>query len=167
MTTFSFGRKGGCHACAHDRFPDGENVIFVSETDKDMEKFEKVTKPLALDFYSISEDNGVKFIHVNGYSYKSDSMEYVSEENPDGTYWANMECCWFIEQLEEFIKKLHENENYIDDTYCDLNQYQGDHSENEMVDIINHYFDGKPADFYLPFGEITMDTPCGNYVSKS
>ena len=130
-----------------------------------MEKFEKVTKPLELDFYSISEVDGIKVIHIFGYSYKSDSMEFVSKQNPDGIYWANMECCWFIEKVEDFIQHLKTNKNHIDDTYAELKQYQGDYTSKWMIDIINHYFNGKPADFYLSFEEITMDTPCGNYVN--
>lgn len=126
--------------------------------------FVPLTAPEELDFFSIFEDMGVKYIHIFGYSYKSDSMEYVSEENPDGIYWANMECCWFIEPLSEFIANLKENENYVDDTYCELKQYQGDFTPQEMTDTINHYFDGHCADAYLTFEEITMDTPCGDYV---
>lgn len=132
-----------------------------------MEKFEKVTKPLELDFYSISEVDGIKVIHIFGYSYKSDSMEFVSKQNPDGVYWANMECCWFIEPLEEFIQNLRADYNYVNDSYCEVKQYQSDNNDEQMVNIINHYFDGKPADFYLSFEEITMDTPCGNYVVKN
>ena len=126
--------------------------------------FIPLTAPEELDFFSIFEDMGVKYIHIFGYSYKSDSNEYVSEDNPNGIYWANMECCWFIEPLAEFIAHLKENENYVDDTYCELNQYQGDLTAEEMTDTINHYFDGHCADAYLTFEEITMDTPCGDYV---
>ena len=117
-----------------------------------MKKFNPVTSPVELDFYSIYEQDGVKMIHIFGYSYKSDD------------YWANMECCWFIEPLADFIEHLKENENYVDDTYCELKQYQGDYTETEMVDIINHYFDGHCADAYLDFSELTQDTPVGDYV---
>ena len=130
-----------------------------------MEKFNEVTKPISLDFYSIYEDGGVKYIHIFGYSYESSSNDYVTEENPNGIYWANMECCWFIESLANFIQHVKENENYVDDTYCELKQYQGDYTAERMVDIINHYFNNKPADYYLSFEDITEDTPCGNYVS--
>ena len=126
--------------------------------------FIPLTKPQELDFFTIYEQDGFKYIHIFGYSYKSDSNEYVSESNPDGIYWANLECCWFIFPLAEFIANLKENENFVDDTYCGLNQYQDDLTAEEMTDTINHYFDGDPADAYLGFEEITMDTPCGNYV---
>ena len=126
--------------------------------------FIPITTPQELDFFSIFEDMGVKYIHIFGYSYKSDSNEYVTPENPDGIYWANMECSGFIEPLSEFIANIKENENYVDDTYCELNQYQGDFTAEEMTDAINHYFDGHCADAYLGFEEITMDTPCGDYV---
>ena len=126
--------------------------------------FIPLTKPQELDFFTIYEQDGIKYIHIFGYSYKSDSNEYVSESNPDGIYWANMECCWFIFPLAEFITNLKENENFVDDTYCELNQYQGDLTAEEMTNTINSYFDGSPADAYLGFEEITMNTPCGNYV---
>lgn len=129
--------------------------------------FKPLTAPQELDFYTIFEDQGVKYIHVFGYSYKSDSMEYVSEENPDGVYWANMECSWFILPLEELLAGMKENEDFIDETYEGLNQYQDDLTPEEMTDCINHYFDGHCADAYLYFGELTMDTPCGDYVSYS
>ena len=115
--------------------------------------FNIITKPQELDFFTIYEDLGIKYIHVFGYSYESDD------------YWANMECSWFIFPLAEFIANLKENENFVDDTYCELNQYQGDLTAEEMTDTINHYFDGEPPQAYLGFEEITMDTPCGNYVS--
>lgn len=126
--------------------------------------FIPLTKPQELDFFTIYEQDGIKYIHIFGYSYKSDSNEYVSESNPDGIYWANLECCWFIFPLAEFIANLKENENFVDDTYCGLNQYQDDLTEEQMTNTINSYFDGDPADAYLGFEEITMDTPCGNYV---
>ena len=126
--------------------------------------FIPLTAPEELDFFSIFEDKGVKYIHIFGYSYKSESNEYVSEDNPNGIYWANMECCWFIEPLAEFIAHIKENENYVDDTYCELKQYQGDLTAEEMTETINTYFDGHCPDAYLTFEEIAMDTPCGDYV---
>ena len=126
--------------------------------------FTPLTKPQELDFFTIFEDMGVKYIHIFGYSYESSNFEYVSEENPDGIYWALMECCWFIEPLEKFIANLKENGNYVDDTYGELNQYQGELTPEQMTETINTYFDGHCPDAYLTFEEITMDTPCDDYV---
>ena len=131
-----------------------------------MEQFKKVTKPLALDFYTISKIDGIKTIHIFGYSYESSNEEFVTDDNPNGIYWANIECCWFLEPLEEFIQNLRADYNYVDDTFSEVKQYQSDNTKEQMVDTINKYFQGKPADFYLPYEEITMDTPCGNYVVK-
>ena len=118
-----------------------------------MTPFKSITKPISVDFFSIYEEQGKKYIHVFGYSYESDD------------YWANMECCWFIFPVSEFVANLKENENFVDDTYCDLNQYQGDLTADEMTDTINHYFNGHGADAYLDFGEVSEDTPCGDYIT--
>lgn len=115
-------------------------------------KFTPLTRPKSLDFYSIYEDNGVKHIRIFGYSYESDC------------YWAMMECGGFVEPLADFIAHVEENEDYVNDTYADLNQYQEDYTAEEMVNAINHYFDGHCAGAYLGFGFITEDTPCGDYV---
>ena len=131
-----------------------------------MTPFIPVSKPFEGDFYSIYEDQSIKYIHINGYTYKSDSTEFITEDNPDGTYWANLEVCWFIFPLAEFIQNLRGDYNFVDDTYQELSQYQGDLTTEQMTETINHYFDGHGADGYLTFEELTEDTPCGNYICK-
>jgi len=120
-----------------------------------MQKFERLNKPEELDFFQIYEEHGVKFIHIFGYIY----------HNEEDGYWANMECDFFIEKLEDFVRHMSENKDYVDDSYCDFSQYQDDHSEDEILEVINTYFDGKPADYRLGFADVTIDTPCGNYVN--
>ena len=119
-----------------------------------MKPFTPVSEPFEGDFYTIGILDGVKCIHINGYTYKSDN------------YWANLEVCWFLLPLAEFIQNLRADYNYVDDTYSALKQYQGDFTEEEMTETINHYFNGKGADGYLHFEELTEDTPCGNYINK-
>lgn len=120
-----------------------------------MKRFNKVRKPKHLEFYTIYEgEDGVKRIHIFGYCYKADD------------HWANMECNHFTDTVKEFVANIKADANYVDNTYQILNQYQGDHSPQEMADIINRYFDGKPADRYLAYGDITEDTPCGDYVCE-
>lgn len=122
---------------------------------KTMEKFKKVTKPERFDFYCIELDkNGKKQIHILGYIYPNDSNDF----------WELLEPCWFIIPLEEFIKNLKENEDYVNEQYSEYNQYITDMTEEEMVRTINNFFDGNPPEYYLGFSEITMDTPCGDYV---
>lgn len=120
----------------------------------DMKTFAPLTQPKELDFFTIYEENGIKYIHIFGYSYESDG------------YWANMECSWFIFPVSEFIANLEEYGDFVDETYQGLNQYQDELTAERMTEVINGYFDGKPADAYLDFSEITMDTPCGNYVKE-
>lgn len=136
-----------------------------------MKKFEKVAEPIERDFYTIFMGDGffgdknVKMIHIDGYFYKSDSKEYVSKENPNGEYWANTQACWLIEPLSEFIQNLRADYNYVDDLLEGANQYQEDMTREQAVEAINHYFDGNPPMYELPYEEITEDTPCGTYVS--
>lgn len=125
-----------------------------------MEKFNKVTEPAELEFFSIDPDgNGGKEIHIFGYTYDSDNDE------GDGS-WRNVEFTFCIIPLKEFIENLEENEDYIDKIESEIKQYIGDCTEEEVVEYINNYFDGKPADCTLTYGEITEDTPCGNYCFK-
>lgn len=122
-----------------------------------MEKFERVTEPKELEFFSIEEDyTGKKQIHIGGYLYESDTDEGEG-------YWRNVEFTFCIIPLDEFIKNLQEDEDYINNIESEIKQYIGDQTDEEVVEIINNYFDGKPAAYTLHYGEITEDTPCGNY----
>lgn len=138
-----------------------------------MKRLEKVTKPFEADFYTIFMGDGlygdrnVKMIHIDGYTYKSDSKEFVTEDNPNGIYWANTQAVWLIEPLSEFIQNLRADYNYVDTLFEESKQYQTDMTEKEMVDGINRYFDGNPPQFILPYEEITEDTPCGTYVTNN
>lgn len=117
----------------------------------------EMTEPEEMEFYSIEPDGkGGKRIHVLGYCYNG-------EDDGKGE-WRNVEYTGFIEPLQEFIEHLKEDEDYVDNTAADLNQYIGDHTDEEMTYIINHYFCGQSANLRLSYGEITEDTPCGDYV---
>ena len=124
-----------------------------------MEKFKKVTDPMELEFFSIDPDGkGGKEIHIAGYTYQSDI------DFGEGL-WRNVEFSFCIVPLDEFIKNYAEDEDgeYINNLESEVKQYIGDHTDEEVVEIINNYFNGNPADYTLSYGEITMDTPCGNY----
>ena len=119
-----------------------------------MQPFTLVTEPFEADFYTIGMFDGVKCIHIHGYTYKSDD------------HWASMECSWFIEPLAEFIQNLRSDYNYVEDTLEGLKQYEKDMTDKEMADTINRYFDGEAADGYLRYEDLTEDTPCGKYMVK-
>ena len=119
-----------------------------------MKKFKKLTAPQELDFFQIFEnEDGVKHIHILGYCYERDDD------------WGNVEATFIIVPLSEFVEKYKKGDrDYTDLLYQEANQYQEDISAEKMTEIINTYFNGQPADYYLDFSGITEDTPCGNYV---
>lgn len=112
----------------------------------------EVTEPEEMEFYSIEPDGkGGKQIHVLGYCYHEG-------------YWHNVEYTGFIEPLKEFIDHLKADEDYVDNHAAELTQYVDEYNDGEMKDIINEYFNGHTADRRLAYSEITIDTPCGDYV---
>jgi hypothetical protein len=138
-----------------------------------MKPFVPFTKPEEVDFFSIYTRDGVKYIHIWGYTYESSDYDYITEDNPDGLYWANMEACGIEIPLQEYLDERYNN----DDLYEEASQYQGDYDEGGMVATMNHYYndivfsvdypaknEGAP-DAFLDFGELTMDTPDGDYVT--
>ena len=117
-----------------------------------------VTEPEEMDFFSVEPDyRGGKQVHVLGCCYLSDE--------PVDRPWRNVEYTFFIEPLEEFIRHVRENEDYVNTKAAEVKQYIGDHSEEEMKDIINHYFMGHGADGVLSYESLTEDTPVGNYIT--
>ena len=117
-----------------------------------MKKFEKLTSPKELDFFEICTINGEKYIHLFGYTYQSDID------------WRNIECTGLLIPIAEFVRDYKENEEYINELYQSCTQYEGEYSSQEILDIINSYYNGNPPQFYLGFADITEDTPCGDYV---
>lgn len=128
--------------------------------------FTPIDKPMSVEFFSIFTDGkGQRFIHLHGYTYESDD------------YWANMEACGILVPLAEFISnyKGDKGGDYINTLYEEAKQYQGDYDEQGIVEVINHYYrdivfsvdydngNGNP-DAYLDYGDITPDTPDGQYI---
>lgn len=128
-----------------------------------MMPFTPITTPQEVEFFTIYTYNGERFIHLHGYIYESDD------------YWANMEACGIILPLTEFIRDYRNEDAYNDTLYEQCNQYQGDYTETEIVEVINHYYrdivfparednpEGYP-DAWLCYGEITEETPDGSYI---
>lgn len=132
-----------------DRLEEYERIM-VAKYDL---RLPQVTEPKEVEFFSIEDDGqGGKQIHILGYCYCGDDD------------WRNVEYSGFIEPLQEFIEHLKADENYVDDW---LEQSIGDFDDKGMTDIINHYFNGQTANDVLRYSEITIDTPCGDYMFET
>ena len=131
-----------------------------------MKPFVPAERPYEADFFSIYTEGNKRYIHIHGYSYKSDCMDYVTEDNPNGIYWANTECRWLIVELSEFVEAFKaQGSEYIDELYQECRQGQWDLTGKEMTDAINNYY-GKAPDAVLDWGEIGLDTPDGDYITN-
>lgn len=120
-----------------------------------MEKYIKLESPAELDFFTIEEHNGKKSIHLFGYCYDGDdSFKFVE------MYGLQM-------PIGDFVSSMKENVRFVDELYEDAKQGICDVHYEDAVDTINEYFNGNSADYYIDFSEITEETPCGNYVSKT
>lgn len=133
-----------------------------------MEPFTPITKPAAVEFFTIFEDDGEKCIHLHGYTFECDD------------HWVDVEMCGVILPLLEFIEGYAADEDglYVDSLYEEAKQYEGDYDADGIVHAINHYYseivfgcDGSPSDDGAPdgildFGEITIDTPVGQYITS-
>jgi hypothetical protein len=144
-----------------------------------MTPFTPITSPIEAEFFSIYTRGGIKYIHLWGYTYESSSNEFITEDNPDGIYWANMEACGLEIPLAEFLEesKGYESiQDYTNELYEQCTQYQGDYDAEGMAVTINHYYndivfsvdypsrnEGNP-DAILDYSEVTMDTPDGDYI---
>lgn len=118
----------------------------------------EVSEPEEMEFYSIEPDGkGGKQIHILGYTYASD--------NNTKDYWRVAEGTFMIFPLQEFIDNLKQDEDHVNNLWCDAKQYEGDYTDEQVVDIINHYFNGHTANRRLHYSEITIDTPCGDYIA--
>lgn len=123
-----------------------------------MDKFKKVTEPIEMQFYTIENGENGKNVHLMGYIYDSNF------NNGHGT-WRLEEPCFIIVPIADFIKGVRELEDYLDSLLVNAKQYAEDMEDDDVIECINEYFNGKPADYRLPYSEITKDTPCGNYVT--
>ena len=149
--TEKYGEDDDCYL---DRLDEYEGMM----VEKYGLRLPEVTEPEEADFYSVEPDGqGGRQIHIFGFCT-------CCEDMGEGA-WRNVEYTGFIEPLSEFIEHLKQDEDYVDNKALELNEYVGEYNDEEMADIINHYFNGHTADRRLAYAEITMDTPCGNYIA--
>lgn len=136
------------------------DIDIESLSDENQERMRMVffcADPQEVEFYSIEDDGkGGKQIHILGYTYASD--------NKTDDYWRLTEGTFMIVPLQEFIDNLKDDEDYVGNLWCDTKQYEGNCTEQQVRDMMNDYFDGHRADRLLHYSEITIDTPCGDYM---
>ena len=111
-------------------------------------------------FYSIElNENNEKVMHLLGNAYFNDA---------DGTDkpYRLAEWTWMYFSLDKLKEKFdHDILFDVDSFYEYINErvnYLGDHTENEIIEICNNYFDGESGNEMHPI-EINEELPCGNY----
>ena len=121
----------------------------------DITKFEPVSKPEAVDLYTIENDgSGRKKISILGFTYHGDN-------------WKTIDVSGICLPLDEFIEGITKNEDYVNSLYEGCREYEEDVTDDQCVNAINHFFGGKPADYRLLFDNVTNDTPVGNYINAA
>ena len=103
------------------------------------------------DIYKIRCVEGEKYIHILGYAYIGDNIEYNS-------------FCGLDFRLSEFIERYKAETEFVNDEECGCKQYFEDFdSEKELEEFLHM---GNPSFMLTPlrYGNITMETPCGHYI---
>ena len=103
------------------------------------------------DIYEIRCVEGEKYIHILGYAYIEDNIEYVS-------------FCSLDFKLNEFIERYKADPEFVNDEECGCKQYIEDFdSEKELEEFLDMSNPSRPL-IPLSYGNITMETPCGHYI---
>lgn len=109
---------------------------------------------LEKDLYSIYERGGVKHIHFFGYLY------YDGE--PADLPYRNIEYTGFEDTLANYLAWRADKHEY-DRRQAECQQYISDLSKTDAEDTFMCYFGGS-APKSLPLGDVSMETPCGDYI---
>ena len=115
-----------------------------------------ILKYLECDFYTIVEMGGKKMVHILGFVYCAEG----SCTNNEDEIYRGVEVSDLYFPLDEFLSM---DKNEIWDIAGEHTQYIDDLTEEKTVEKMQQYFDGEPV-VEMPFGNLTMDTPEGNYV---
>ena len=104
------------------------------------------------DIYEIRCVEGEKYIHILGYAYIEDNIEYVS-------------FCSLDFKLSEFIEQYKADPEFVNDEECGCKQYIEDFdSEKELEEFLDMNNPARPP-IPLSYGNVTMETPCGHYIN--
>ena len=104
------------------------------------------------DIYNIYDQDGEKRIHILGYAYLGDRIEYNS-------------FCSLDFRLSEFIERYKADPEFVNDEECGCKQYIEDFdSEKELEEFLDINNPSRPL-IPLSYGNVTMETPCGHYIN--
>ncbi|MBR5395788.1 MAG: hypothetical protein IK144_12030 [Bacteroidaceae bacterium] len=121
-----------------------------------MEKFNGATEPMELEFFTVMNDGRHgKEVHLDGYLYQS-------EDNGEGA-WRLLEPCGVFIPIAEFVQNVAKEDGYTDRLISEAKQYIEDMDDDGVVECINEFYNGQPADYVLQYNEVTEETPCGHY----
>lgn len=121
-----------------------------------MEKFNGATEPMELEFFTVMNDGrGGKEVHLDGYLYHS--------EDNGKSAWRLLEPNFVFIPIAEFVQNVAKEDGYTDRLISEAKQYIEDMNKDDVVECINEYYNGQPADYVLHYSEVTVDTPCGHY----
>lgn len=112
------------------------------------------------EMYDIEIDpHGVKCIHILCYYYVRDTDEVDEDGQP--LEWARVDGTFLIVPLDEFIRNYKEGGvEYLDmELWAETKQYQYDMTEESAK------MENADGVYVLQYSDLTMDTPCGSYVS--
>lgn len=108
------------------------------------------------DYYSIEDHDGVRMIHYLGWYYPHDSYDR----------WVSIELSGAFMPLDKFVEFARRDRlDVLSDMAEVSTQYYHYLSEEEGEEEQAVYFNGSPG-IRLPFREVTIDTPCGDYWAE-
>lgn len=103
------------------------------------------------DIYEIRCVEGEKYIHILGYAYIGDNIEYNSFCGLDFT-------------LSEFIEQYKTDPEFVNDEECSCKEYvEYFDSEKELKEFLDIDNSSRPL-IPLSYGNVTMETSCGHYI---
>lgn len=132
----------------------------------------KFKKPEECNLFSIIEEGGKKYVHVHGFVWDASGERDWKDHNKDyGTvnsnkrngFWTLTEYSGYFVPIEQFIEKI-KDPDYCFEEGVKYQQYEYDCTKKEMLETLNEYFMGHGPNARLSRFEITVDTPCGDYI---
>ena len=113
-------------------------------------------EPLGVNLYSIVEEGGRKIVQLLGYTWNA-----WGTRGPHCP-WVYCEYRNYDMPIEEFVDHK-DDPDYFFNTGTAKYQAEQDCQAEDIVEILNGYFYGEGPDKFLPYSEVSIDTPCGNY----